>query len=117
MTTEVDLTEVLEALVGGRVYPDAAPLDEELPLITWQQAGGIPINFLGGEPVDKQHARIQINVFSESRLESKSLMVAIEKAVVQTPLFATVLGAAIAGHNAGTNIRQMHQDFGFWFEY
>jgi hypothetical protein len=111
--TENQLVTALNPLVGGRVYPDAAEMGTTLPYITWQQVGGGSVNYLGGGAVDKKQARIQINVWAQTRKEAMTLIRQIEDICVSDPFFGRSEGAAIARYESA-NLRGAFQDFSFW---
>ena len=81
MTIEELVRQALGDLAAGRIFPDFAPTDTDLPFITYQAVGGQPINFLTGEKPGLTNVRVQINVWSESRIEASSLGAAVESAM------------------------------------
>ncbi len=111
---ETNIFNALSPLVGARVYPDIAPAGTALPYITYQQVGGKPVNFLGAESSDKKNARMQINVWSSSRLQAALISRSIEDCLVLTPLFGTVEGGAIASYEPELKLYGAMQDFSFW---
>lgn len=106
------LTQALSPLFDGRVYPDVAPIDAESPYCTYQQVGGMGINYLEGSGSDKKHSRIQINVWGDRRDDVMRLIRKIEDIVVASPLFGYVEGAAQSRYDDG--LRGAMQDFSFW---
>lgn len=101
MSLESDLFTVLGGLVSNRVYPDVAPQGAARPYITYQKVGGQAWNFLESAVVGKRYARVQINVWAESRLTAAAVSRAAEDAlVVSTALRCTVLGAVIDQHES-----------------
>ena len=112
--TEVDIRNALAPLVSNRFYPDIAPLDAALPLITFQQVGGTPFNYLGAESPDKKSARIQINVWASTRMQAMQLIRQIEDEMVKNPILARVEGAAIARYDTETKQYGAIQDFSVW---
>ncbi len=111
---EPTLVAVLNSVIDGHVYPDTAPIDAVKPYITYQQVGGIPVNFLGQESSDKKNSRIQINVWSATRAEANTLMRQIEDLMVLDPLNGMIEGALIAVRDVPTDSYGAHQDFSFW---
>lgn len=111
---EADLVTTLSSLVGGRVFPDVAPEGTQRPFITYQQKGGKPVNFIGAESSNKKNARIQINVWSQTRLEASAISRAIEDTVVLAPLLGSIETGAIATFDEITQSRGTMQDFSFW---
>lgn len=112
--TEDDIKNALAPLVSGRFYPDVAPLNAGLPLITFQQVGGSAVNYLGAASSDKKNARIQINVWSSTRLQAMQLIRQVENEMVKDPVLARVEGAAIARYDSETKQYGAIQDFSVW---
>lgn len=111
---ESSLYTALNALVGGRMFPDEAPSGTATPYIVYQQVGGKPVNLLGPESSDKKNARIQIAVWCETRLEASGIIRTIEDTIVHAPLLGEVLSMPIATIDSVTNLRGATQDFSFW---
>ncbi len=111
---ESNIVTVLSALVANRVYPDVAPLNAVLPFITYQQVGGQAVNFLEAASSDKKNARIQVNVWSATRLEANVLIRHVEDEMVKNPILAYVEGAAIAAYDDQTKQYGALQDFSVW---
>lgn len=86
MSMEADLFLVLEA-VCPRAFPDVAPLGTVPPYITYQAIGGRALRNLDNSAADKRHTRLQINVYSATRLESITLIRQIEDAMCASPAF------------------------------
>lgn len=111
---ESQIHSVLSSLVPGRVYPDTAPAKAELPYVLYQQVGGKAVNVLEAKPMSKKNARIQIMVWSEKRVESTSLISAIQDKLV-TELRAYVEGASVSEYDFDSGLYGSRQDFSFWF--
>ncbi len=86
---EPDLRGVLMN-VCPRVFPDFAPTLTQRPYVTFQLVGGPTHRFLNGSAGNKRTTRVQVNVWSDSRTESMSLIREIEDAVSTSPLFSAV---------------------------
>lgn len=110
---EANLFNALSALVNARVFPDVAPEGVELPYITYQQIGGKPINFLGAESSSKKNARVQVNVWSHTRIEASALIRQVEDIAVTAPLLGVIEGGAIASYEPELKIYGAMQDFSF----
>lgn len=109
------LQEALVQFAGGRVFPDVAPESTTRPYITWQQVGGESVNFIDSTVPGKKNARVQVNVWADTRLEAATLAELVEDmlrgvAALQT----TVLGAPTSVYEPDTNLRGSMQDFSFW---
>lgn len=111
---EPTLVSTLGPLLGGRLYPDAAPANTTLPFATYQQVGGQALSFMEGQPTDKKNARIQVNVWAKTRQEAMALIRAIEDAAVKAPLLGEPQGAAVSLYDEAAGMRGAMQDFSFW---
>lgn len=112
MTIEELVWQALGDLAGGRIFPDFAPADTPLPFITYQAVGGKPINFLGGEKPGLTNSRVQVNVWSKSRLEASALGAAVEDAIREAAaLQPEVLTGRVATFDEQTQYRGTMQDF------
>ena len=115
MSIETLIYDALRALVDDRVYPDIAPDDCDRPYITYQQVGGRAINFIDPTVPGKRNARVQINVWADTRLEVSTLAGAIENALrAEEALQTSVLGAAVSEYDMETKLRGSRQDFSVW---
>lgn len=117
MSMESILAATLGPLAGDRVFPDVGPENVGLPYITYQQVGGDPVNFLGGDAPSQRNSRVQINVWGATRQTVAELARAVEAAVRSTPgLRPTVLTSGIATFEPDTRLYGSLQDFSFWTE-
>lgn len=117
MTVETIIYDALKNLVGNRVFPDFAPISTARPYIVYQSIGGSAINFLNQANPGKKNMRLQINVWTETRLEAASLSIQIESAVRQiSSLQPTVLGAPMTRYDPDTELRGTQQDFSVWYD-
>lgn len=112
MTAEEHVHSTLAHLSGGRIFPDIAELNTVKPYITYQAVGGEPMNFLSGDRPDKQHVRIQVNVWSERRIEASEIGMLVEDALRSAAaLQVEVASGRVATYDEGTNLRGTMQDF------
>jgi hypothetical protein len=112
VTPEDHIDGVLAHLADGRVYPDVAPLDTDTPYITYQVAGGEPINFLSGDRPDKQFVRMQVNVWSNHRAEAAEIGMLVEDALRSaTALQVEVVSGRTSTYDEETDSRGTMQDF------
>lgn len=81
MSFESDLYLVLDAVSPGAFYPDYAPVDTPRPYGTFQQIGGPVINPIGGEASGLRSVEVQINVWSDTRAQARTLIRAVEAAM------------------------------------
>lgn len=112
--TEVDIVNALNPLVSNRVYPDVADFETPRPYIVYQQVGGQSVNFLEPSSSQLKNARIQITVWSDTRLQAMSLIRHVEDIMRAPPIAAFVQGAAIAHYDNSTELRGAMQDFSVW---
>ena len=115
MSIETALFDALRGLVSDRVYPDVAPENTVRPYITYQQTGGDAVNFVESTIPSKKNARMQINVWADTRLQAAAMAGTVED-VLRTliVLHPTVLGAAIATYDDETKLRGTLQYFSLW---
>ncbi|MCD0492338.1 DUF3168 domain-containing protein [Chromobacterium violaceum] len=109
---EEQLYSVLSPLVAGNVFPDTAPAETPRPYILYQQVGGIPVQFMEGDG-STVSPRMQITIWSDSRLQAAQLQRAAQRLLVGAPLFGTIAGGAVALHEDVLGLRGTQQDFYF----
>jgi len=115
MTIETDLVTAIGALCAGRCYPDVAPPGTVRPYVTYQQVGGQVAEFMEGGPAPKRNARMQINVWGNSRAEANALMRQIDDALRSAPFRGSPIGDLTAEYDAVTGDRGARQDFSLWW--
>lgn len=116
MTIEELVRQALGDLAGGRIFPDFAPAGTVPPFITYQVVGGKPINFLTGDRPDRTNARVQINVWSKSRLDASVLGAEVEDAIrVAVMLQPEVLTGRNSTFDEETQYRGTMQDFSLFY--
>lgn len=94
------------------MFPDFAPQGTQTPYITYQAVGGEPIDMLDGTIPDKTNVRMQINVWSTSRIEASELGAQVELTIrQQVALQPTVLTGRVATLDEETLYRGTMQDF------
>jgi hypothetical protein len=114
MTLEEKLTALLRTICP-RSYCDFAPTDTLRPYVTYQQIGGEALTFMDNAVPSKENAEIQVNVWSDSRLEAKSLIKQIEAALIQTiDMQARPVSASRADFDADMKWYGASQDFTIW---
>ena len=115
MSIETALFAALRGLVADRVFPDVAPENTPRPYITYQQTGGDAVNFVENTIPSKKNARMQINVWADTRLQATAMCGSVEDALrTLVSLQPTVLGAAIATYDDETKLRGTLQYFSLW---
>lgn len=116
MALESDLTTLLKT-VCPRVYPDIAPDPMPVrPFVTYQQVGGEVVNFLERALVGKRNARMQINVWADTRLAASVLAGQIEDAIkLSTAFQAEPIGAWVSQQEPDLRLYGTLQDFSIWY--
>ncbi|WP_367847004.1 DUF3168 domain-containing protein [Rhodoferax sp. WC2427] len=115
MALETTLATLL-GMLCSRVYPDIAgdPLPPR-PYITYQQVGGVAVNFLERAVVGKRNARVQINVWADTRLAASALAGQVEDAIkLCTDFQGEPLAAWVAVHEPDLRLYGTRQDFTIW---
>lgn len=112
MSLETNLVTTLKT-VCPRVYPDFAPTTTQQPYITYQQIGGDAPTYTEGALPNIRNARMQINVWSDTRSEAISLMLQIEAALVATKT-AVPESALSSAFDDDLTVRGCMQDFSIW---
>lgn len=110
---EQDLHDALASLVGGRVFPDVAPMKAALPYITYSQVGGSPSNTLCGN-TNRLNARMQFNVWSKTRKEAVSIMLSAESILTSPPLRGVSQGEMFYRYEEPVELYGCQQDISFW---
>lgn len=110
MSIESDLVALMKA-INPRTYPDVAPEGTTTPYVTWQQIGGQSMRYLDGT-ADSRYPLIQINVWSQTRIESSTLIQQIEDAICASAAFqALPQGEPISAHERETGLYGSMQRF------
>ncbi len=112
---DADLVVLLETLCP-RVFTVIAPTATQRPYVTYQQIGGEVINPLANEVPGKRNALVQINVWSDRRLEATALMDSIEDAMrLATDFIARPQGAKFNDYDHDMKVYSAQQDFSIWY--
>lgn len=114
MSLETDLTDLLRTICP-RTFCDAAPANTERPYVTYQQIGGDVIQLLDRTVPSKENATIQIGVWSDGRIEAKTMIKQIEAAMITTTAFqASAIAATSADFDSDNLVYSNSQDFSVW---
>jgi hypothetical protein len=97
-----------------RVYPDVAPAGVARPYITYQAVGGHSPNYLSNT-VDLQNARMQVNVWADTRSIANSLMQNVIAALTGQLIKAVTIGAPVSSYEPDTKLYGSRSDFSIWF--
>ncbi len=115
MTAEALIYDKLAPLVGGRVYPDAAPNGAVRPFITYIKAGGTTVQFMDSTLASKQHGRYQIESCATTRAASIALAAQVQSAMVSSLTFqASPLGEPTWTSEVDLTLYETKQDFSVW---
>lgn len=114
MSLETDIRAALLP-VCPRVYPDAATASPVYPLIIYQQVGGRAIDYAEQRVPDKDHARVQVWVWSRTRLEASALSRAARVALVEGPIRAKTLNAPVSEYNEALQLYGARTDYEVWY--
>ena len=115
MTMEAAVRTVLSPLVDDRVFPDFAPEGTARPYATYQAVGGRPVNFADGTIPDRTNARVQVNVWADTRLVAAELGAAVELAMRQAAALQTqVVTGRVALSDPEAGLKGTMQDFSVW---
>jgi hypothetical protein len=115
MSVESTIFDTLKTLVVNRVYPDIGPETPTLPYITYQQVGGVGVNFVDPTVPSKKNSRFQVNVWAATRSAASTLAAQVEDALrTNATLQTSVLGAPVSIYEPDTKLRGTRQDFSFW---
>lgn len=115
MSLEATLKTLLGPLVSGRCYPDVSPDGAAFPLIIYQQVGGQAVDFVESKVADKDNARVQVHVWSKTRLEASQIARSARVALVEGTAKASSMGAAVALYDDALKLYGNRQDFGVWY--
>jgi len=115
MSLETSLRSLLSPLVANRVYPDVTPDEPKYPLIVYQQVGGDVVEFVEGKVADKDHARMRVHVWAETRLQASEIARKVRIAIVEGTLNGTTYGAPVSLHEDMLNIYGNRTDYGIWY--
>lgn len=115
MSMESMVSEALQGLVAGRVFPDLAASGTARPFITFRAVGGTPITFLDGSSPARENVRVQVSVWAATRSEASTLGKQAEDALrAATGLQTTVLTGRSANVDSATESRCTLQEFEFF---
>lgn len=115
MTVETDIKTLLNSLVSSRVFPDVAPNDTARPYITYTQVSGRAVSFMDNTLPSKKHGRFQVNVWSATRMEAASIILAVEAAFAGATAFqASAEAAAEYEYEDTLEYYGARQDFSVW---
>ena len=104
----------LQALAGGQVYPDVAPSGTAAPYIVYQSVGGVDETTFDGLN-QLQNSRMQVAVWTSSRLGTSALMQQVLSALTVAPILGTPIGAPVSEYEDDTKLFGSRLDISIWF--
>lgn len=111
---EEKITALLRTICP-RTFPDVAPLETPRPYCTWQVIGGDVLEFLDNSLPNKENGMVQVTIWSDTRLEAKTLIKQVEAAMLAaTDMQASPIAAAASDYDADMDLRSCRQDFSVW---
>jgi len=97
-----------------RCYADIAPLAVVKPYITYQAVGGQAEHTLnGGSGI--ANARMQINVWADSRSAATALMASVKATMEGDPIKAVPIGQPVSEYEDETKLYGSRLDFSIWY--
>jgi hypothetical protein len=116
MSLEASLKALLGPLVSGRCWPDVMKDgNSTFPCIVYQQVGGIAREYLDKTLPATDHARVQVWVWSKTRLEASTIARSARVALVGSSLTVETYGAPVSEHNDDLKLYGSRTDYGIWF--
>ena len=115
MSLEATLYSLLGPLVGGRCTPDTIPDNPAFPLIVYQQVGGQAVEYVEQVMADKDNARMQVWVWSKSRVEASNLSRQVRAAIIGSSLQAKTLAAPVSTYDEAMKLYGARTDFSLWY--
>lgn len=115
MSLEERLFDALGPLVEGRCTPDVTADNPVYPLIVYQEVGGLAIDYSEQAPADHDNARVQVWVWSTTRLEASDLSRQVRNVLLASDLKVKTLGAPVSDMNAVLKLYGARTDFSIWY--
>lgn len=114
MSFESDLRALILPITT-RCYPDVTPDVATFPLSVYQQVGGQAYAYVEKKLPDHKHARIQVTIWADSRLDADVMARSVEKAIIESDFTAEAYGAFVALYEPAIKKYGTRQDFGIWY--
>lgn len=95
-------------------FPDVAPQNTPRPYATYRDVGGEDASTLDG-PADLANARMQVNIWADTRREARSLMQAAIVVLGAPPISAVPIGGPVSIYEDDTKLYGSRLDFSIWF--
>lgn len=126
MNIEDLVPEVLNTLVGGRVWesatPENLPRDDitkvVLPFIVWTVMGGQDSEYVEQTPAPTHsNARIQVHAVTPLGTSPSTLMKAVRDALLASTYTVGVYGSPVGTYDAARKLKGRFQQFSVWFQH
>jgi hypothetical protein len=111
MTVEQIVYSALGGLAGGSVYPDVAPAHTPAPWVVYQAVGGQGSAYVDGTAQATRNSRVQVTVWSDTRLSAADLMEACYQALVNPTVKAVPIGSPVSIYESDTLLYGSRLDF------
>lgn len=115
MSLEASLYAILAPLVAGHVYPDLTPEPPVFPCIVYQQVGGKAEDYVEKTLPANDNARVQILVWSKTRLEASTISHQARAAIIGSNLNARTVAAPISQYHEYLALFGARQDFDIYY--
>jgi hypothetical protein len=109
------LKTILSPVFDGRVSPDRTPDKPVFPLATYQAVGGQSRLYADRSFPTSRHARVQLHVWSLSRLEADDFARQATVSLVAADWPCEPYGEPVALYNDVLDLYGCRQDFGIWY--
>lgn len=113
-SAEAIVDAALSLLAEGRIYPDVAPAGVVKPFLVYQSVGGVDETTFDGIS-DLQNSRMQVTVWSDSRVEAAKLMHQVLQALTDAPVCGKPIGAPVSEYELDTRLYGSRLDISIWF--
>lgn len=114
MALETIVKAALDPIVSSRVYADVSPDNPTFPFIVYQQVGGKVVNFLEQDIPNLTNARVQVHVWSKTRIECSSLMEQVKIAMIEGAPAAIIESPQVSVYDDPTKSYGARIHFSVW---
>ncbi|WP_230944974.1 DUF3168 domain-containing protein [Burkholderia vietnamiensis] len=111
MLAESVVATALSPVLPAKVFPDVAPAATAAPWITYQAVGGQAFATIDGETPGTLNARMQVTVWSKTRLQTGNIMQQVFQALVNPAVKAVPIGAPVSTFEPDTLLYGSTLDF------
>lgn len=115
MSLESDIKSLLASLAGGRIYPDTMPDKPTFPCIVYQQVGGKAVEYVAGKVANKDNARLQVMVWSKTRLEASTIARAARVLIVEGAMKGKTYAAPVSLYEEPLKLYGNRTDYSVWY--